>query len=210
LAHIKSSPWIARSGVLLAAAALVFLASLASAQDFVVDQAADNFAPGVYYGIWSHTPLGQEFTPSLDHVDVVELRIHATTCTLFQVLIREDTIQGEILGSATKILDWPNAPVERFEFDEPVPLVPGQRYVIEVRDLSGADGSLGIRWTKPYSGGRLICHGVPWNSWDAWFREGVWVFPPVLTAANPWFRDGVGAFTPVEATTWGAIKSMFR
>ena len=190
--HAENRPRTGWCGVPTALAMLVFLATAAAAQEFVIDQANDGFMPSLYYGIYLHTPIGQEFRPSFDHVDVVELRIDSSVDTLFQVNIRDDLIAGDIIGSATATAEVCSNSIVRFEFDAPVPVIPQGRYVIQVLDLVGGSAALGLATSDQYPGGRFICEGEPVEAWDAWFREGVW------------------ASTPTQALTWGAIKSMYR
>ena len=178
-------------GVLLCAMGVLSSTGLVSAQDYVVDQESSDFTHVLDYGIFSHDPIGQEFVPTLDHVDIVEVVTSSSGGTQLQVLIRDDTIDGEILGSSSKLVEPGYNNVERFEFDESVPLVPFGRYVIEVRQLSGT-GGLSVRGEDNYPNGRLIVSGEAWDAWDTWFREGV--------------RTPV----PVESTSWGAIKALFK
>ena len=169
----------------------------ALAQEFIVDQANDEFAVMVCHGIVNGTPIGQEFTPLLDRVDVVELWIQPGLDSLFQVLIRDDTIDGEVLGAATTTVDAPDfsGSVARFEFPEPVSVVSGDRYVMQVLALQGFYGMLGVGvedGTNVYPGGRYIRWGETHWTMDAWFREGVW------------------ALSGTQASTWSSVKSLFR
>ncbi len=191
MVNSRMNLWIRGKTVLLAVSAMIIVASMVAAQDFVVDQQSADFPFMLHYNVFSHDPMGQEFTPSLDHVDVVEFHTGSSVGTRLQLLIHNDTIDGEVLGSAMKTVEDTSSGVVRFELDESVSLVPLGRYVIEVRTLDEI-GTIAISGEDPYPNGRLIVTGEIWDSWDAWFREGVW------------------APTPIEATSWGAIKLLYR
>ena len=167
-------------------------ASVTRAQDYFVDQRNDGFTPGTYYSIPLNEPIGQEFTPSLDHVDVVDLYISAQVQTLIQLLIHEGTIHGDVIGGATTDVVWPTAPPARFEFASSVELVPGELYVIEVQADSQCFLGVAPAQTDPYSGGDLIIVGHVYNGFDAWFREGVW------------------DVSSAQMSTWGAIKALYE
>ena len=178
---------------LIAACVVLFFAVTVLAQDYQVDQANDGFTPISFLGIWYCDPIGQEFTPSLDHVDVVELYICGVYAGELEVRVHVDTIYGDVIGSATTPVGGGCFSEVMFVFEDGVQLVPGDRYVIEVR---ASDGQFCVcvnhEPPAPYPGGVLILMGEPAPDLDAWFREGVW------------------CSTPVEATTWSSIKSLYR
>ena len=180
-------------GPLIIVAVALLLAVPAVAQYSCLDQANDGFTPMSYLGIWVGDPIGQEFTPSLDHVDVVELYISGGSEGELEVLVHVDTIYGDVIGGATTPVGAGCHSIVMFVFEDTVELVPGERYVIEVRASHGML-SLGVNAVPPapYPGGRLIYSGNPVAALDAWFREGVW------------------GSTPAKATTWSAIKSLYR
>jgi hypothetical protein len=193
-----------RSVRLVGSAVLVVLlfafSSGALGQDYIIDQSFEG-GLGLSYSIPMHDPLGQEITPALDHVDVVEF------CTddmdygppspppSLLVEIRDDSISGPLLGTSDVVCPEDGfAGVTRFTFGFSVPLVPGQRYVLRLRQVSGQNWGMqfdGFAIDR-YLGGRLIVYGQPRERQDTWFREGVW---PVSAAAS---------------STWSRIKLLFR
>ena len=175
------------------AAVVLLLAVPALGQYSCCDQANDGCVPYAGLGIWHCDPIGQEFTPSLDHVDVVELYIFGVYEGELEVRVHVDTITGDVIGSATTHVGWNCESIVIFQFEDSVELVPGDRYVIEVRASDG-QFALGIAYDPPaaYPGGALILYGEPQENLDAWFREGVW------------------GSTPVLATTWSRIKDLYR
>jgi len=186
---------VARRGVrsIVIPIGIVVMGALATrAQDYFVDQRNDGFTPGTYYSIPLNQPIGQEFTPSLDHVDVVDLYVSAQVQTLIQLLIHEGTIYGDVIGGATTEVVWPAAPPARFEFASSVELVPGELYVMEVQAASQCFLGVAPGPTDPYPGGDLIIVGHVYSGFDAWFREGVWD----VSAA--------------QTSTWGAIKALYE
>lgn len=100
------------------------------AHPFIVDQHNDGFVPPFYQNIQLLGPMGQEFTPSLAFLDVVELHtadlVSNDGGAALQLNIRALTIFGAILGTSLVV---PLADgffgVTHFDFPVPVPLVPG-------------------------------------------------------------------------------------
>ena len=170
----------------------------ACAQPYVIDQANDTISP---YGGWvvpQAAPVGQEFAPALPLLDVVELAINSQNIgmggTAF-VQIRHGSITGPILGvsqtASIPAIVMP-VPVIRFDFFNPVSLIPGTVHVIEVIATAGQLGVFVTNWgTNPYPGGAAIAWGQLRQGEDLWFREG---FTVVVA---------------VEEATWGRVKSLF-
>jgi hypothetical protein len=175
LSAIRVSGRITRGSLTMVAVALL-LAVPALAQDVYWDQVNDGFTPMSFLGIWYCDPIGQEFTPSLDHVDVVELYICGVYAGELEVRVHVDTIYGDVIGSATTPVGGGCFSEVMFVFEDGVQLVPGDRYVIEVR---ASDGQFCVcvnhEPPAPYLGGVLILMGEPAPDLDAWFREGVWL-----------------------------------
>ena len=176
--------------VLAAMAVLAASDNLAVAEITIVDQQNQFYQGALGYGAWD--PLGQEFTPTLSSLDVVQLRLTpdstATGGTSYSVNIRDGQITGAILGSSGPVVVPYGSPLytlTEFDFSTPISLTPGDRYVIEVTaDQYGA----GIAWTgtagSKYPGGQIITNGVP---------GGV---PTSLTDGDLWFREGLAAPEP--------------
>ena len=112
--------WVRRAEVLpiALAVALALLASGASA--YTVDQRNDSAATGGYHSIPNYTPIGQEFRPDLDHVDVAELYVKAmgfvSDPTEFLVEVHALDASGEEAAECTMVMhcnyDGTNAPVK--------------------------------------------------------------------------------------------------
>ena len=187
--------WVRRAEVLPIALAVALALWASGASAYTVDQRNDSAATGGYHSIPNYTPIGQEFRPDLDHVDVAELYVKAmgfvSDPTEFLVEVYALDASGELLSTSGVV---PAAagyigPL-LFTFPESVPLVPGDLYVLVIRELNGVNW--GVRATEDlYPSGQFIQSGVPiWHT-DAWFREGV------LPSA-------------VSARTWAAIKSLYH
>ncbi len=178
--------------------------SPARAQPFqyIIDQSqttalfsgAGGFSSITYMG-----PIGQEFVPTLDALDFVELAtadgdIDNGQGAQLQLLIHADTIQGEILGSSA-IASVPDnfEDITRFEFSTPVQLVPGNRYVIEIVLVSGDNWTVYSNHVYPdaYPAGRIIYYGIPYENEnpgvpmpDFWFTEGVRRYLPQTVSVD--------------------------
>ncbi len=183
--------------ILMAVLLLVTTPLIAGAQDYIVDQANDGFEPSLFWSIWLFAPFGQEFTPTYDHVDVVEMWSYdlqgGGIPSVLMVQIRVDVIDGPVIGTSDYVSVQPDddGPAY-FAFAAPVPVVPGERYVIRLLNTGDWNWGVGVEDGTGYPGGRIIYYGVPDETNDAWFREGV---------LHP---------TSVSARSWGAIKSLYR
>ena len=177
---------------------LLAVSTLACADEYVWDQVNDSFIPGNLNSIIHIAPIGQEFVPSLDYLEVVEVWAcdwsdpPADPPTIV-VNIYSDHIGGSLMGTSSAVTLAPAFEgVATFVF-EAVALVPGERYVLEVLRLSGGNGAVGTTGgTDTYPFGHIIRWGEPDEGTDLWFREGV-IAP-----------------TAVQQLTWGRLKQLFE
>jgi hypothetical protein len=158
------------------------IASRENPFEFVIDQSNINLVNRNSYNILLG-PLGQEFTPALYALDAVELQVEDASCSqtgnaggMVKVQIREGSITGRILGISTT-MEFVNcfSGIMKFDFPSFIPLVPGEKYVIEPVHVSGNtavfymdDGP-----SSQYPGGRYILYGTVQPGKDLWFREGL-------------------------------------
>ena len=86
------------------------------------------------------SPIGQEFTPTLDNIAAIDLPINLGWAHPrgsngpITVSVRDGTITGNILGAASATPKLPYTVANlwvRFDFTEAIPLVPGNLYVIQ-------------------------------------------------------------------------------
>ena len=141
------------------------------------------------YGWWNYhslAPIGQEFTPTFNSLDVVELRLAGfpdvaelrlaglTSESQVRTNIRETTLAGALLGTSDTVAfaaDWDGDLL--FPFSSAVSLTPGNLYVIEVDWVGGSDSFKVIHAGDLYAGGRAIDFGTPVDAADLFFREGL-------------------------------------
>ena len=120
--------------------------------------------------IFVYSPTGQEFTPTLSPLTAVEIYVitDGVPDTL-TVNIRQSTIDGTILGTASKLMSDVFEGWLRFDFPGGIALTPGSLYVIEV-----TTDARNFMWCaqgqNPYPGGRYILDGVPSENGDKAFR----------------------------------------
>lgn len=138
----------------------------------IIDQRNDNFPITGGFGFGA-SPLGQEFTPTLPALNVVEILIGPRDlATVALVNIRIGSIGGPIIGTSLPgIID---GSAIHFDFSSIVSLVPGNLYVLEPILLEGSFGLI-FSDTDSYAGGRAIVFGKPVSDRDMGFREGVTV-----------------------------------
>ena len=142
----------------------------------VIDQQNDNFTTTVGLGFGA-APLGQEFTPSLSGLDIVEIMIGPRDPSAVAVVnVRKDSITGPLVGTSLPGTFGPT--VIHFDFATLVLLVPGDRYVIEPIIVSGLGYGLVFSATDTYPGGRALEFGSPVPGHDMVFREGLSVPEP--------------------------------
>jgi hypothetical protein len=153
----------------------------------VVDQSNDNFTPGLFQNIEFFSPIGQEFTPLLSQLDVVELfttDFSGGAGASLQVNIRSGTIAGAILGTSSIVnVAGGFQGVTHFDFAASVALVPSALHVIELVHVAGGAWGVGSSGgpNSTYSGGNQILQGAPQTNNDLWFREGLAVAVPEPT-----------------------------
>ena len=172
--------------VLAAVILLAFWVSPAtvSAHPFTADQVNVAFVPGLFDSIQILGPIGQEFTPTLPSLDVVELFTTDFSNSLgadLLVNIRLSTITGAIAGTSSPLtLPRGFTGVTHFDFPSAVSLVPGNLYVIEAVVTSGGNWGIGSSGGpfSTYSGGNWIIQGVSRPGNDLWFSEGLAVPEP--------------------------------
>jgi hypothetical protein len=95
---------------------------------------------------------------------------------VLEVDFRSSSVSGAVLETSDPILISPPSPTTPvttlFTFPEPVSLVPGDLYVIQVLQLSG-EGLIGSSGTNNYVSGTQILGGIPQPENDLWFQEGI-------------------------------------
>jgi hypothetical protein len=171
---------------------LVGFACNARGQQLLIDQSNTNVPPFVGFRYWATffpgaPPVGQEFVPSFDSLDFVDLILRADSANgtgTFSVSIHAgSTLQPAL---ATSLPTVRNDGLERethFRFDTPGQLTPGNVYAIGLVTLA-ADSGWGIADALGgYSSGRMLWRGEPTiQDGDLWFREGFVVPEPSFLA----------------------------
>jgi hypothetical protein len=125
--------------------------------------------------------IGQEFTPTLPVLNIVDLFPY--TCAScppqwLMVSIHKNSIFGPIVGvslpTKLKYASGNDVTSTRFQFPFVVHMQPGTRYVIEVIQLTGSGSSI-FFWSNPeldgYPRGRAIVQSKPTAWADLWFDE---------------------------------------
>ncbi len=182
---------------------LLLAAAGAQAQGLLIDQ---SLQPPLFTGssihydslLWSLVPgTGQEFTPSLQGLDFVDINLSnpvATNTGTFEIAIHEGSITAPVLGLSEPVIRSQGYPQSdtHFTFPSTVSLVPGDIYVLEILQLAGNSGwnieipasavVNGQTIDMNYPGGRLIYSGVPQDSQDMIFQEGIIVPEPGVPA----------------------------
>ena len=130
--------------LMLGALALLLGCAGQARADFIVDQSF-LWGPGesVGYDPYDRSPVGVIFVPTLSSVNHVQIVLYpfrgfAGQATM-HVLIRQDTIQGPILGTSSETTIpagrayyiTPPLPLTDFTFANAVSLTPGHPYVIQ-------------------------------------------------------------------------------
>ena len=158
---------------------------------FQYDQQSLNHTIGanILYDIQGNEPIGQSFTPQLSSVGFVQLEPfdgqpnNGQGATLY-VNLRSNSITGPILSSTDPVF-LPDTPfgggVTNFLFSSPVPVVPGATYFLEAVVQSGDFWRLNTLGNL-YSGGTMFLQGAALSMQDLWFREGVIVPEPSVSA----------------------------
>jgi hypothetical protein len=155
----------------------------AAAQSFLIDQASEG-PPSTGFGISPGDAFGQEFTPTASALDVVEIGLgpHDPNAIGLRVNIRAGALDGAILGTSQLAVVQgapPTLAVFHFDFASPVPLVPGNLYVLQpILEPGSATVGLPFLDPGPYAGGRAIIHGAVRSDLDLVFRTGLTVPEP--------------------------------
>ena len=160
----------------------------------IVDQHVDDY-PTSGLVAESSMAVGQEFFPTLPSVSFVEFNIWQSETASSIARIRNDTIDGSLLGVSAPILGRTYGE-SRYNFASPIPLIPGNRYVIEL-DMTvpeGLDTVLLGPIPVPIGAGRMIVFGAASDGESWWFREGTIVPEPsafalFLLTAIIWFAS---------------------
>lgn len=110
-----------------------------------IDQSYEAAAMATQRQIQYHQPLGQEFVPSMPLISGVEVWVVSMNPQYgpaeITLSIRESALPEQIIASkAVNSLDPYYDNWLYFEFDAPVPVIPGKVYVIEVRSNNGTHG----------------------------------------------------------------------
>ena len=155
---------------------IVLASSVNAATVEVIDQHSDYYGGSRNIGLFS--PLGQEFTPTMSPLIAVELYVESPIINpplpdnTITVHIREATIDGNILGTASRLASSGFEGWLRFDFPGGIDMTFGlgsSVYVIEVSS-SGTTFVLHFSPTDVYLGGRSIVSGAPVATEDQSFR----------------------------------------
>jgi hypothetical protein len=178
------------------------ITSPAFAADVVDQAAAEN--RGTYVSATMYLPLGQEFVPTLSRIDWVEmwgtpLRIVPNGTERLSVEIHAGQVTESPLATSAMIdspvmYGWPR--LLRFEFQPGVALVPGETYVLVVRDSGELYWAMQCELDpgeELYSSGHGVMSGIANPALDLWFREGI-----------------VESQVPSHIDSWGAVKAAYR
>ncbi len=171
---------------------IFFAVSVSLADEFTWDQTNDLQQPNIYRDISTFSPFGQEFTPNLDYVQVIQLVISnfLPDPAKITINIRSDSITGILLGTSNTItLPGNYTGIATFPFIS-VALQPRNLYVMEVVRTSGNAGVGGYS-PATYQQGCAVLFGIPYDNIDIWFREGLF--------------EG----SALERLTWGSIKNAY-
>ncbi len=174
----------------LTVSVILLAASVSFADEYSWDQTNDEITTGGH-GIQAFSPIGQEFIPCLNCLEVVQLYImNESGDSEFVVKIYSDSITGTLLGTSIPVA------VSGFYLDsltftfQEIPLTPQNQYVMEILQPIGTSGSV-LHTGSSYQMGCEILSGVPYENMDLWFREGMF------------------SGSAMERLSWGSIKGSF-
>lgn len=126
----------------------------------------------------------QEFTPSLDALDSVQLSLSLSPAVpvprgsgTLAVAIRAGGVNGPIIGTSEPENFSLYRGIATFRFSQPVRLVPGNLYALQPIRLAGDIDCL-IDGNPGYPGGRLFFNGSFDDHWDLVFMEGIAIPEP--------------------------------
>lgn len=138
------------------------------------------------------SPAGQSFTPAANKIEYIKFSLSDNSTANIShgayVNIREGSINGNIIGVSNEVEledcfnreEGPGCEIGggysvevRFEFPEPVSLVPGTVYVAQIVTINSRSG-LGVSYSlaDEYDVGEMISNGYPEGNQDLWFEEG--------------------------------------
>lgn len=175
----------------LAALLILLTAPPLLAQEIEYDQTC---TPRDILAWWSTRalgPVGQEFVPQVERLDVVDLIVFNQDHTAPEpapvyVRIHRDSIGGDLAGtSKTLTVPYGNESPVRFEFDSPVVTQVGSMYVIELvaaTDAGNPSIAAGPEFDF-YPPGHAIVEGIRLQTRDMWFRTGT---RTVATRPSSW------------------------
>jgi hypothetical protein len=170
----------------LAAASLISICAACAQGTFVYDQQSSTESDfgelGFDIQFWQ--PLGQSFTPSLDGVGFIRMRLGRGSfdqgATVF-LNLRTDSITGAVLAATSPVtLPVGFIGTVDFLFANQVPLTPGTRYYFQPVIQSGGPFSVSGD-TFRYPGGNAFLQVSASSGDDLWFREGIIVPEPSTT-----------------------------
>ena len=174
-----------------------------NAQILSIDQSHTQ-TPNIAFSVRIGGPIGQTFTPTLNRLNFVDVRMRDLERTFggvesqgatFQMIIRDGTmLTGTELGRSEPLF-LPSAfgripafegPVVRFKFANTIAVVPGEFHLFELIQLSGdPDGYFFVYGNFPSNYVRGEGIDRPYANFDYWFQEGLVVdipaFVPVPT-----------------------------
>jgi len=122
------------------------------AQGFVVDQ-SNTAQLRLYQSVLSFTPMGQEFTPTVAAMNVVEIQILMSRVGIpgrdFSLIgnlfasIRDGSVSGRVLGTSSLTpVDSQSSGLIRMQFPGVIELTPGRTYVMLIGADLAADSGL--------------------------------------------------------------------
>ena len=208
----------------------IVVALLAVAAASVAAQTYDQSYTELGGGAWSivnFAPVGQTFTPTLDRIEFIDVKVGHKLPTLPEF----PDSRGATLVARLRATANPSSPVVatslpvllpnaygrydpdvfvRFRFANPVTLTPGVERAFEVMLIEGDPDTqffllLG-HGPGGYGGGTAYTSATPLD-FDFWFREGVGPLPPEL---SPRCSDGQADQCNIASPThgFGPIKNM--
>jgi hypothetical protein len=165
----------------------LFVASAFGQGTFIYDQQSstesDLGEEGFDIQFWQ--PLGQSFTPSLDRVGFIRMYLGRGSFNQGAAIflnLRTDSITGAVLASTSPVtLPVGFIGTVDFFFTNEVPLTPGITYYFQPKIQSGGPFSVSGD-TFRYPGGNAFLQGIASRGDDLWFREGIIVPEPSVTA----------------------------
>lgn len=176
---------------------------------FVYDQqsATEETVRGSLIEIGPSQPLGQSFTPALNSIGFVRLKLDDAKKgndlgSTMIVLLRQSTITGPVIASTDPValIDGFYGPVN-FYFSSTVPVAAGTKYCLQPMIQSGDRVGI-VAYNYGYVGGSEFYRGIPSGS-DLWFREGIIIDVPE-PGSNALLL--LGAFALLRANRCGRRK----